>query len=83
MIVENTFTPAKAASIETKSTLIWVCRIIAWVFGSPKKTYAQLATIPTMIPVTIRAQSFKQVRVFGDSLFNRTDSVSFIAYLRN
>ena len=35
------------------------------------------------VKVTIRAQSFKQVRVFGDSLFNRTDSVSFIAYLRN
>lgn len=35
------------------------------------------------VKVTLLAQSFKQVRVFGSTLTNRTDSVSFIAYLRN
>jgi hypothetical protein len=35
------------------------------------------------VKVTLLAQSFKQVRVFGSTLTSRTDSVSFIAYLRN
>jgi type II secretory pathway pseudopilin PulG len=35
------------------------------------------------VKVTLIAQSFKQVRVFGSTLTSRTDSVSFIAYLRN
>jgi prepilin-type N-terminal cleavage/methylation domain-containing protein len=35
------------------------------------------------VKVTLLAESFRQVRVFGSALTNRTDSVSFIAYLRN
>jgi hypothetical protein len=43
---------------------------------------ADLASVVS-VKVTLLAQSFKQVRVFGSALTNRTDSVSFIAYLRN
>jgi len=47
--------------------------------GNAPATLADVVSIK----VTLQAESFKQVRGIGGSLASRSDSVSFIAYLRN